>query len=295
VKLSYKVESESIDTDQSDAPIDVVITKQPVEVSVPMVEGQLEKLAGLIPSCKLITDTIDPTRKRLEISGESGGSLAAGAKMLVLTPVSGNANDIVTLYHAACLPEFDMSFEKGTNIHIYNLRFVALRGENGYVAFGDPLAMESEPVAEPEPSEPEPSEPEPTTPEFPTDIEPAPMPEVDVELPTNISPAPMPEIDPNLPEQVSPTPMPEVELAEVTTNAEVNLRSEASSAGGDATIIMNLPAGTVLTIAGVLIDDHWLPVIYEDADGNDITGYVSKAYVNIAESEPENPTEGESL
>jgi hypothetical protein len=140
VKLSYKVESEAIETDQSDAPVDVVITKQPVEVTVPMVEGQLEKLASLIPNSTLVVDSTDPAKKRLEITGVAGGSLAAVAQPLVLTPVNGNENDIVTLHHAACLPEFDLSFEKGTNIHIYNLRFKALRGENGYVAFGDPAA-----------------------------------------------------------------------------------------------------------------------------------------------------------
>ena len=142
VKLSYKVESEAVETDQSDAPVDVVITKQPVEVTVPMVEGQLEKLASLIPNSKLITDSNDATKKRLEITGAAGGSLAAKAQALVLTPVGGDANDIVTLYHAVCMPEFELTYEKGTNIHIYNLRFQALAGADGYVAFGDPAATE---------------------------------------------------------------------------------------------------------------------------------------------------------
>lgn len=140
VKLSYKVESEAVETDQSDAPVDVVITKQPVEVSVPLVDYQLEKLAQLIPNCNLVVDSTSPEKKRLEITGSAGASLAKLAKPLVITPVQGSSNDIVTVYHAVAIPEFDITYEKGSNVHVYNVRFQALQGENGYVAFGDPQA-----------------------------------------------------------------------------------------------------------------------------------------------------------
>jgi hypothetical protein len=143
VRLSYKVESEAVGTDQSDAPVDVIITGQPAEVTVPMAEHQLEILAQLIPNAALIIDSINPEKMRLEISGEAGSSLKERAQMLTIAPRNGTPNDTVVFYHAVAIPEFDIAFEKGTNIRIYNVRFQALQGENGYIAIGDQSVQEA--------------------------------------------------------------------------------------------------------------------------------------------------------
>jgi hypothetical protein len=67
---------------------------------------------------------------------------------------------------------------------------------------------------------------------------------------------------------------------EVTTNASVNMRSEASSTGGDETIIETLDAATPLTITGAPENDgefDWYPV-----DTGTETGWVREDFLEAA-------------
>ena len=142
VKLKYSSESVEVTVDQEDAPIDELITKQSLEVTVPMAESDLERLETLLPGATYVLDS-GGVKKKLTLSGESGVSLLDMAEVLVLKPVGGTANDWVTLQYAAPKAEFDFSYEK-EGVRVWNVIFKALKGVNGWVVFGDETA--SQPV-----------------------------------------------------------------------------------------------------------------------------------------------------
>ena len=140
VHVTYSAESVEVNVDQEDVPIDELITTQTFEVVVPMAEYDLPTLAGLLPGATLVTDDVDPSKMKIELSGGAGASLLSGAKELVITPVGGDANDKVTLPHAAPRPSLDFAYEK-ENVRVYEVTFRALKGENGYVILGDSTAV----------------------------------------------------------------------------------------------------------------------------------------------------------
>lgn len=142
VKLKYSSESVEKTVDQEDAPIDELITKQSLDVTVPMAEADLERLETLLPGATYVLDS-GGVKKKLTLSGAAGGSLLAMSEILVLKPVGGTANDWVTLKYAAPKPEIDFAYEK-EGVRIWNVVFKALKGTLGWVVFGDETA--SQPV-----------------------------------------------------------------------------------------------------------------------------------------------------
>jgi hypothetical protein len=141
VTVTYSTDSITKEVDQEDVPLGEIITKQSFEVKVPMAEYDLEKLANLIPNSVLVKDATTPTKMKLEITGAAGADLFDTAKELVITPVGGDANDVITLHHAIAVPSFEFRFEK-ENIRVFEITFKALKGTNGFVTLGDKTATE---------------------------------------------------------------------------------------------------------------------------------------------------------
>lgn len=56
VQVSYSVETQEVEVDQVDAPISEQITKQVLEVKVPMAESNLPRLAAMLPGTTMVVD-----------------------------------------------------------------------------------------------------------------------------------------------------------------------------------------------------------------------------------------------
>lgn len=140
VKVDYTTETVQKEVDQEDAPIGELITKQALNVVVPMAEFDLDVLVTLLPGATVVTDSVDPTKKKMVLSGASGADLQSMAGELVLTPVGAtDDNDNLTLHHAGPVPAFNFSYEK-ENMRVFEVTFKAYVGENGWVTFGDTTA-----------------------------------------------------------------------------------------------------------------------------------------------------------
>lgn len=136
VKVSFSADSVETEVDQADAALDEVITKQNFEVTVPMAEYDLTKLADVLPGATLVENA---GKIKIVMSGSSGGSLLTMAKKLVIKPVGLTANDWLTLMHAVPKPNLQFSYEK-EGVRVYEITFKALVGTNGYVVWGDETA-----------------------------------------------------------------------------------------------------------------------------------------------------------
>ena len=136
VSVSYATETYEKTVDQEDVPIGEIITKQTFEVKVPMAEYDLAKLEKLLPDATLTVDGTDSSKKKLVLGGSAGTDLLSVAKELVLTPVGGDTNDIVTLHYAIPVPSLEFAFEKD-NVRVFEVTFKALKGANGFVTLGD--------------------------------------------------------------------------------------------------------------------------------------------------------------
>jgi len=135
VKVSYSGDSIEKRVDQSDAALDELLTTQTFEVTVPLAEYNLERFEDIFPGATLTTDT---TKKRLDLSGVGGSLLPSlvTTSPLIITPLEGTANEKITLHYAVPKPGMEFSFEK-ENVRVYEVTFKALKGEAGWVTFGD--------------------------------------------------------------------------------------------------------------------------------------------------------------
>lgn len=137
VKVSYSSETLEKTVDQMDTPIDELITKQILEVEVPLAEKNLEILDDLLPGTTLTTGTgADAGEFKLELDGVSGGSLGDLGKKMVIKPVGGDEHDWLTIYKAVPIPSFDMSYDK-ENIQTFTFKFKAVPDVSAdWVMFG---------------------------------------------------------------------------------------------------------------------------------------------------------------
>jgi len=142
VSVSMSTESNEVTVDQEDVPISERITKMNFEIKVPMAEYDLSRFATLLPGATLVVDSVDETKMKLVLSGESGTNLLNMAKELIITPADGTDNDKVTLHHAIPVPSMEFAYEKD-NQRVFEVTFKAMKGVNGFVTFGDVTASAS--------------------------------------------------------------------------------------------------------------------------------------------------------
>lgn len=138
VKVKYSADTVEKTVDQEDAAIDEIVTKQTLEVTVPMAEYNLQRLVSLLPGATFTNGT--GGKKKLVLSGDAGTSLKDMAQTLVLKPVGGTTNDWLTLHYAIPKPALEYSYEK-ENVQVFSITFKALKGVDGkWVTWGDETA-----------------------------------------------------------------------------------------------------------------------------------------------------------
>lgn len=137
VKMSYNIETVEKTVDQMDTPIDELITKQTLTVTVPMAEKNLQTFVKLFPGATLVTGAgADLGEFKLTLSGASGASAGALGKVLVIKPVGGTVHDWVTLYKAVPIPSIEASYDKD-NVQIFQVVFKAIPDATSqWVMFG---------------------------------------------------------------------------------------------------------------------------------------------------------------
>jgi hypothetical protein len=137
VKVSYRAETKDVVVDQEDIPLDVIVTGQSIEVTIPLAEQNLERLGGLLPGA---TFTQDVAKQKLVLSGTAGTRLYPLGKKLVITPVGlTSANEKLTIYKAVPQPQIEFSYDKDKQ-RIYEVVFKGVKSPNGFVTFGDETA-----------------------------------------------------------------------------------------------------------------------------------------------------------
>ncbi len=141
VKLTFNSTMEPVTTDQSTSPVGMVETGKTCEIVVPLAEFALSVLAGVIPGSILTVDGVDTTKMRLDISGAAIGSTLDFAAPLVLMPINGDSNDIVTVYHAIPQPNIEQTFDSSATPRVFSVKFTAMAGDNGFVTIGDPSVV----------------------------------------------------------------------------------------------------------------------------------------------------------
>lgn len=69
------------------------VTGRKVTVKVPLAETTLDRLKEIVPGSTLVTDGVDPLKKKLEVKHGTGTELRALAKALLLHPTANAAAD----------------------------------------------------------------------------------------------------------------------------------------------------------------------------------------------------------
>lgn len=141
-KVALTSEYREIYVQQKLAPVDKVLMKRTCKVTVSLAEHSLALLEKCVPGSRLITDELDPLKKRLDISAESISLLSYG-KPLQLMPQSGKTNRIFNATKAVPSGNIEYSFDKD-NESYFAVEFECLADGNGFVSLGDPDAMEAE-------------------------------------------------------------------------------------------------------------------------------------------------------
>lgn len=81
--IVFKAETSIQDTtvDQyGDTPVKSTMKGRNAEVTVPFALHDLERLAARMPNSRLVKDSTDPTKMKLEVSGQAGFDMLAAAK-----------------------------------------------------------------------------------------------------------------------------------------------------------------------------------------------------------------------
>lgn len=88
VSVKVTTETTEIEVDQLMDPVDEIVTKRSISISVPLAEFTIENLNLAFAGSTIVTDKTDPTKKKLVIGSISGRSARDGAGILRLHPVN---------------------------------------------------------------------------------------------------------------------------------------------------------------------------------------------------------------
>lgn len=144
VEVEITTSKKKVMVDQfGETEVDEYITGRQIVVRVPLAEHDLAKLTLAIPGSSLVTDGVDNTKKRIDVSSSIGTSLRDLAQKLVLSPTNAaNANEDFVVWLAA--PGGDMSFSFRTDEErVYAVEFfgyVDTANSNRLFAIGDETA-----------------------------------------------------------------------------------------------------------------------------------------------------------
>lgn len=129
VEVSVKTETHKVMVDQfGKTPINEYVMGREVQVKVPLAETTLENLVKIMPGAALVTDSVDPTKKVVNVPTGIGSNLLDIAKVLVLHPIGkpdSDKGDDFTVFKAATAGALQFSY-KLEDERVYSCEF------NGY-------------------------------------------------------------------------------------------------------------------------------------------------------------------
>lgn len=147
VEVEVTTETHKVMVDQfGNSPVNEYITARNVMVRVPMAETTLENLVAIMPGATLVTDSGDPTKKRVDVVNGIGQSLLDIAQELTLHPIALDALDKsedFTLPLAATAGAMNFAYKLDEE-RIFNVEFTGYPDtENNNVLFqvGDVTAV----------------------------------------------------------------------------------------------------------------------------------------------------------
>jgi hypothetical protein len=148
VEVEVATESHEVLVDQfGTTPLADTITGRTCKVRVPLAETTLENLVALMPGATLITDGVDSTKLRVDVTSGVGTSLIDSAGVLSLHPKVLSASDVsedFTLPLAATPGAINFAY-KTDEERIFNVEFTAYvdtSAGNLLFQFGDLTASE---------------------------------------------------------------------------------------------------------------------------------------------------------
>jgi len=153
VRFAYSSDVYEATVDQfGETPVDILLTKESVEVTVPLAEYDLTKLAAAFPFANLVTQgTGETAKKRLDFGGRAGESLIQYAGTLTLHPKNlkeTDASEDVTVWKAIPRPGIEFAYNTGSE-RVYNVVFTGIvdsdKDPGGQLfGIGDPAATTEE-------------------------------------------------------------------------------------------------------------------------------------------------------
>lgn len=143
VEVTVKTDTHKVNIDQfGKTPINEYIMGRDVQVKVPLAETTLDNLVKIMPGATLITDSIDPTKKVVNVNTGVGTNLLDIAQALVLRPVGKtDASEDFTIFKAATAGALNFAY-KLEDERIFNVEFSGYPDANGKLfAVGDTTAV----------------------------------------------------------------------------------------------------------------------------------------------------------
>ena len=127
VEVTVKTDTHKVNVDQfGKTPINEYIMGREVTVKVPLAETTLDNLVKIMPGATLVTDSVDPTKKVVNVPTGIGTNLLDIANELVLRPVGKNdASEDFTVFKAGTAGALSFAY-KLEDERIFNTEF------NGY-------------------------------------------------------------------------------------------------------------------------------------------------------------------
>ena len=145
VEVSVKTETHKVMVDQfGKTPINEYVMGREVQVKVPLAETTLENLVKIMPGAALVTDSVDPTKKVVNVPTGIGSNLLDIAKVLVLHPIGkpdSDKSDDFTVFKAATAGALQFSY-KLEDERVYSCEFNGYPDAQGKLfAVGDTTAV----------------------------------------------------------------------------------------------------------------------------------------------------------
>jgi len=145
VEVTVKTDTHKVNVDQfGKTPINEYIMGREVTVKCPLAETTLDNLVKIMPGAVLVTDSVTPTKKVVNVSTGVGINLLDIAQALVLHPISKADIDVsedFTVFKAATAGALNFAY-KLEDERIYNTEFNGYPDTNGKLfAVGDTTAI----------------------------------------------------------------------------------------------------------------------------------------------------------
>lgn len=146
INFQMSTSVQEIKVDQfGETPVKTIMKGRTARVTVPFALYDLDKLAKVIPNAVLVTDSGDPTKKKIQVKSTAGFDMLSAAKKLVIKPTDPNAtpNDYITIPLAAPTTDIEYAYDSDSE-RVAKITFEAYPDANGVLfIMGDETATAS--------------------------------------------------------------------------------------------------------------------------------------------------------